>query len=271
LLVSNVAEEASLAALAERITAEGIHALAFIPLLYQARLMGKFMIYHDQPHEFTVEEVQLAQTIAGHVAFAIERQRTTLALQEANDRLEQHVAARTAELHQRNAALQAEIARREDAEKALHQESHFLRLMQVIAAAANEARTVEEAFQFALNQICDYTGWPVGHVYFWEAAQSHLVPSAIWHISDGSRFETFRQVTTATRMRPGVGLPGRVYRSGKPAWIPDVLRDDNFTRTQAAADLAVRAGFAFPVLVGSQVAAVLEFFSADVARSLVES
>lgn len=263
-LVSNIAEEASLAALANQIIGEGIHALGFIPLLYQGRLMGKFMLYYDQPHVFTVEEVQLAQTIAGHVAFAIARQQTTQALQEANDRLEQRVAARTAELRQRNEALQIEIARRENVEKALHQESRFLRLMQLIAAAANSARTVDEAFQFALDQICEYTGWPVGHVYIWEESQRELAPSPIWHLSENGRFEAFRQVTARTRLRPDVGLPGRVYSSGKPAWIPDVHQDDNFPRAQASAAMTVRAGFAFPVLVGNQVTAVLEFFSPQV-------
>lgn len=55
---------------------EGVHALAFIPLLYRGRLLGKFMLYHDQPHEFTESEVRLAEVIAGHLAFAIWRSRT---------------------------------------------------------------------------------------------------------------------------------------------------------------------------------------------------
>ena len=62
-------------ALQATILGEGIRALAFFPLATRGKLLGKFMVYHDQPHPFTPEEVKLAQTIASHVAFAIARRR----------------------------------------------------------------------------------------------------------------------------------------------------------------------------------------------------
>ncbi len=52
---------------------EGIHGLAFIPLLYQGRLLGKLMLYADQPGDIHSDAVQLAQTLAGHVAFSLGR------------------------------------------------------------------------------------------------------------------------------------------------------------------------------------------------------
>ena len=72
-LVPDVRSAPELHDLAPTILAEGIHALAFIPLTYQGRLMGKFMIYYDRPHTFTENEVQLARIIAGHIAFALAR------------------------------------------------------------------------------------------------------------------------------------------------------------------------------------------------------
>jgi PAS domain S-box-containing protein len=72
-LVPDVQAEPALQALAPTILAENIRALAFIPLIYQGRLMGKFMIYYDRPHSFSDEEVLLARTIASHIAFALAR------------------------------------------------------------------------------------------------------------------------------------------------------------------------------------------------------
>ena len=69
------AEDGLGAELKATILGEGIRALAFFPLVTRGHLLGKFMVYHDQPHPFTPEEVKLAQTIAGHVAFAIARRR----------------------------------------------------------------------------------------------------------------------------------------------------------------------------------------------------
>ena len=51
--------------------------------------------------------------------------------------------------------------------------------------------------------------------------------------------------------------------SGKPAWIEDVTKDPNFPRVQLAKNIDVKAAFAFPILVGSEVAAVLEFFAGE--------
>jgi len=74
--VPDVARDASLGPeLHATILGEGIRALAFFPLATRGRLLGKFMVYHEQPHPFTAEEVKLAQTIASHVAFAIARRR----------------------------------------------------------------------------------------------------------------------------------------------------------------------------------------------------
>ncbi len=46
-----------------------------IPLLGHGRLLGKFMIYHDAARALDEDGVQIAQTIARHVAFTIERTR----------------------------------------------------------------------------------------------------------------------------------------------------------------------------------------------------
>jgi len=67
---------------------EGIYALAFIPITYESRLLGKFMVYYNAPHSFTREEIQTAKTIASQIAFAIERKRTEMELKRARDEAE---------------------------------------------------------------------------------------------------------------------------------------------------------------------------------------
>ena len=54
---------------------EGIQSLAFLPLISKGSVTGKFMIYYDQPHEFTDEQKALAATIGKQLGFALERQR----------------------------------------------------------------------------------------------------------------------------------------------------------------------------------------------------
>jgi signal transduction histidine kinase/CheY-like chemotaxis protein len=159
-------------------------------------------------------------------------------------------------------AVYSDLTELKRVEEALREKTEFLALNQVITAAANEATSVESAMQIALDQVCARTGWPVGHAYMRvdeEAGQ--LVTSRVWHLDDAERFAPFQRATEASSFAPGIGLPGRVLKSGKPAWITDVTKDRNFPRAQVATDLGIKGAFAFPVLVATDVVAVLEFFS----------
>ena len=66
-----------------------------------------------------------------------------------------------------------------------------------------------------------------------------------------------------TPFNAGEGLPGRVIASGKPAWIIDVTKDSNFPRANLAKNIGVKAGFAFPILIGDEIVGVMEFFSSE--------
>ncbi|MCZ6860269.1 MAG: SpoIIE family protein phosphatase [Alphaproteobacteria bacterium] len=160
-----------------------------------------------------------------------------------------------------------DITERKRVEEALRETTAFLQLNQIITRAANEAVSIDDAMQTAVDQVCAHTGWPVGHAYLLDEAAGDLVTSGIWHLDDAEAFETFRSVTEATRFVPGVGLPGRVLASAEPVWIFDITKEPNFPRAKLATEIGVRAGVAFPVLVGPKVAAVLEFFSTEVVEA----
>jgi PAS domain S-box-containing protein len=73
IVVEDVLTDPGLGALRETVAAEGIRSLAFIPLVTQGRLLGKFMMYYDTLHVFSDAEIRLAETIAQHVGFGLGR------------------------------------------------------------------------------------------------------------------------------------------------------------------------------------------------------
>ncbi len=164
--------------------------------------------------------------------------------------------------------VQASLRRlNETLEQRVSERTALIQLLQEIAAAANEADSVEWALQFALDRICLYIGWPVGHVYLLpEAGPRAIIPGPIWHFDQPEQFEMFRQATEANHFPPGVGLPGQVLANDAVVWINDVTEHPNFPRAQAAAATGLRAGFGFPIWAGEEVVAVLEFFSTAVAE-----
>jgi signal transduction histidine kinase len=58
-------------------------------------------------------------------------------------------------------------------------------------------------------------------------------------------------------------LPSRVFVSGESEWSLDITTDPNFSGAEVAKQVGLKAAFAFPVLVGKEAVAVMEFFSAE--------
>lgn len=81
-MVPDVAADASLAGYGSLFRDERIGALGFIPLVSGGRLLGKFMVYYDQPRALTATELALARAIANHVAAAVARFQALAELQE---------------------------------------------------------------------------------------------------------------------------------------------------------------------------------------------
>lgn len=78
-------------------SAEGMRGLAFIPLLYRSKVIGKFMLYSRVPYSFK-KEIEPAVAIAHLVAYAVIRRKIEekLKLSEMNleNSLQQEMAAR---------------------------------------------------------------------------------------------------------------------------------------------------------------------------------
>jgi GAF domain-containing protein len=86
LAIPDLLQDGSHSAYREALVKEGIGAVAVVPLLAKGGLIGKFVLYYNAPHEFHPEELQVAQAIAAHVAFAAERQQAETALRVSEER-----------------------------------------------------------------------------------------------------------------------------------------------------------------------------------------
>ena len=155
-----------------------------------------------------------------------------------------------------------DITERKRIEQDLVAKTAILGLLSEITMAINEASDIDEVIQVSLDKICAHTGWPIGHAFVREGADTgRLVSAELWCLSDPDRFARFREMTRSAVFERGVGLPGRILETGKPAWITDITQDSNFPRAKMAQDIGAKSGFAVPVRAGLDVVAVLEFFT----------
>ena len=143
-------------------------------------------------------------------------------------------------------------------------DSGLVGLIERVADATSRADTIDGVLMACVEQLCRWTGWPVGHVYFGDAEDPlQLLPSRLWYLADRTRFSHFCEQTERTTFPRGVGLPGRVLESGRAEWIVDVTCDANFPRHKQAASVGLRGGFSFPIPIAGTTFAVIECFSVE--------
>ena len=155
-----------------------------------------------------------------------------------------------------------DITNLKESERALSEKNKQLELLKDIATTANQASSIAEAMQFAVDRVCEFTGWPLGHAFIASSGQKHLA-SSFWSWLQDRRFDAFRAASEASEFSIEADLLGKVIADARPIWVRDVANDPHFTRRSAAQQAGIRSAFAFPVLSGGELIALLEFFAVD--------
>ena len=141
----------------------------------------------------------------------------------------------------------------------LYESQQRLMLLQRITDGANRNSDVRSALHLAVAEICQHMGWAFGNAYLRHG--DDLIGCDTWYAADIEGLFGFVELSRNYRFPAGHGLPGRVLTDVRPHWIEDVTQDRNFPRSAVALTSGLYAGCAFPVMVGEDVGAVLEFFS----------
>jgi signal transduction histidine kinase len=191
IVVADVLADSGLGELRDVVIAEGIRALAFIPLVNQGRLLGTFMIYYDAVHVLSEAETRLAQTIARHVAFGLGRVLTDQAIE---DLLARELAAR------REAELVAEVAQR-------------------VNASLDVQTTLEHLVEGA-RELCNAD---IGRIVVRDPDTGRM---RLRH-QVGVRWDGYHDQMT---VEPGQGSGGRVLLTGRPFRTANYAEDARISR-----------------------------------------
>jgi len=121
------------------------------------------------------------------------------------------------------------------------------RVAQILA----EAATIEEATPRILRAMGECLGWDVGALWRVDREAEVLRCVELWHKAS-IKVPEFERVSREFTFVPGLGLPGRVWSSLEPQYIPDVVPDENFPRGPIAEREGLHAAFGFPILLGAE-------------------
>ena len=138
-----------------------------------------------------------------------------------------------------------------------------LRVQHTVAQILAEAATIEEATPRILRAMGECLGWDVGTLWRVDPDAEALHCVELWHKAS-IEVPEFERASREFTFVPSLGLPGRVWSSLEPKYIPDVVSDENFPRASIAEREGLHAAFGFPILLGGEVLGVIEFFSREI-------
>ena len=126
-----------------------------------------------------------------------------------------------------------------------------------------QAETLDEALRGAIRAVCETEGWDCGRYFSADPKAGVLRFSGAW----GVQVESVQRFISGSRgltYRSGEGIVGRVWRSGEPIWVTDVLADPRSAQPALARATGMRGAFVFPVIAEGRATGVLAFDSRHV-------
>jgi len=138
-----------------------------------------------------------------------------------------------------------------------------------------ESASVEEAMRNVLRTICQALDWTCGAYWKWNETDQLLRCAETWYAGP----ESVAAFVAASLEHPneapawidgtapGISTGGvvrRVWFSGMPAWIPDLLQMPDFRRGPAASEAGLHSAFGFPIFAGAQPLGVMEFYGSEI-------
>jgi PAS domain S-box-containing protein len=139
-----------------------------------------------------------------------------------------------------------------------------LEVQDAVSRILAESPALKEAVSRVVQILCERAGWDLGAVWNMDrVSNNELRHVEVWNMPSVN-LPRFIAVTREGKFTAGTGLPGRVWSTGKAAWIPDVTTDSNFKRAPTAIEEGLHSAFGFPIKLGNKTLAVIECFSREV-------
>ncbi|OGK89213.1 MAG: hypothetical protein A2X52_09215 [Candidatus Rokubacteria bacterium GWC2_70_16] len=136
------------------------------------------------------------------------------------------------------------------------------RLSWALALQISTARDLPSGLLAVLEEVCRVTGWVYGEIWGIATDGASLRLLSPWHTRVPAG-EQFRAASDGLTFPRGQDLPGRVWASGRPEWIPDVSLAPGFVRARAAAEAGFKAGMGIPIVSGGETVGVSVLFTSE--------
>jgi two-component system sensor histidine kinase/response regulator len=142
----------------------------------------------------------------------------------------------------------------------LREANRKLEAHQAVTQALSESATLIAAAPKILQALCITLKWDLGALWLFDEQAAGMRCGVIWG-RDGAPYGDFARASAECLLQPGSVIAGRVYSSGEPLWIADVVTELHFERALTASQAGLHTACAFPIKDSDKPFGVMEFFS----------
>ena len=143
----------------------------------------------------------------------------------------------------------------------------FLAVQYAVTRELGQASSLHEALTRILENICTTFQcflWDIAAFWGVDAKANLLRCSETWY-APMTQAKEFAALSRRFTLAPGISLPGQVWASGEPVWIPNMLTVEmNCPRAQYARDAGLHGACAFPIRDRKEIVGVIELFSREI-------
>ena len=136
----------------------------------------------------------------------------------------------------------------------------LLRLEHAVARQLAEADDAEVALKSVLQALCEAEAWEYGRYWRVDEAAGVLRFAASWS-APGSAVAAYMSVSEDTVFRPGAGMVGRVWESGRPLWVSDLAAKRRTMTVAPPPGVTLHGACMFPVAWRGRTMGVMSFVS----------
>ncbi len=210
----------------------GVAAYLGIPLITSAgHALGALCVIDNKPRKWSDRDVRVLRDIAAAVITEIELR----------------AYAREIERQSR----ERQIAERR------------LQLEHTVTLALAGASDLQDATRKVLEALRETYSWDWAALWIVDREAAALRCEAVSYFEPSPLLDEFDQLSRTTALERGIGLPGRVWATGEPAWVADVQEDANFPRQRAARQAGLHGGFCLALVCDGEIVGAMEFLTRD--------
>ena len=138
-----------------------------------------------------------------------------------------------------------------------------LALQYAVTQILSESKSFSECARQILQTACANLDWEVGALWQVDRERGVLRAVEICH-SNSRETPEFDRLTQSLEMEKGIGLPGRIWTARDAVWIDNFAEDPTLPRAAVASREGLHGAFGFPIILGSEILGVIEFFSREI-------